>query len=496
MGWHYAALEDRFRRISGIEGALSILHWDTAVVMPRAASASRGDQLATLKRVAHDMLTAEETGELIAAATEEAELDAWQAANLREMQREYRHARAMEPALVEALTRATTKSEMVWREARAKADFPMLRADLEEVVRLTREAATVTGAALGLPAYDALLDIYQPDLRDEVVAPLFDELAAVLPGIADALIARSRPAVLPKGPFPLAEQKALGKRLMTQLGFDFEAGRLDESTHPFCGGTPQDIRITTRYREDEVASALMGVLHETGHALYEAGLPRQWLGQPVGNARGIAVHESQSLLMEMQACRSPAFIGYLGGELRRTFGDDPAWATDNLVRLYHKVERSLIRVDADEVTYPLHVILRWRLERALIAGDLAVADLPTAWNDKYQEYLGVVPSTDADGVLQDIHWPAGLFGYFPTYSLGNLAAAQFYEQANCDLGGMPALVAQGQFAPLLKWLQDRVHRHGRCYTPAELVEYATHAPLSHQPLMRHLRDKLVPLYEL
>src|SRR3954454_8029593 len=425
MGWHYAALEDRFRRISGVNGALAILDWDTAVIMPRNAAGERGEQFAVLKRIAHEMLTHAETGEQLAAAEQEADLDTWQAANLREMRRRYPPAHALEPALVEAMARATTSCEMLWREARAKADFAMLAPELNDVVRLVREEAPVTGAALGLSPYAALLDAHQPDLRDADVVRLFDRLAAALPSLLDSVLERQAalPTPLrPNGPFPAATQKEFGRALMVRLGFDFEAGRLDESTHPFFGGTPSDIRITTRYREDELASALMGVLHETGHALYEAGLPRRWLGQPVGDQRGMAVHESQSLLMEMQACRSPAFVGFLSGELRAAFGADPAFAPDNLQRLYTRVERGFIRVDADEVTYPAHVILRYRLERALIAGTLDLADLPAAWSDGMRELLGIVPPDDRLGCLQDVHWYDGAWGYFPTYTLGAMTA--------------------------------------------------------------------------
>lgn len=492
MGWHYAALEQRFRRIAGIDGALAILDWDTAVIMPKKAATERGEQLATLKRLSHDLLTHPETGEQLAAAEDETDLDPWQQANLREMRRRYRHAHAVEPALVEALARATTACEMTWREARVQADFAMLAPHLAEVVRLVRETAAMTGAALGLSPYDALLDAHQPDLRDADVEPLFDELGAALPPVIDAILERQarQPAPLrPKGPFPAALQKELGKALMARLGFDFDAGRLDESTHPFCGGTHTDIRITTRYREDEIVSSLMGVLHETGHALYEAGLPRAWSGQPVGEARGMAVHESQSLLIEMQACRSAAFIGFLGGELRRKFGDDPALAPENLLRIYGKVERSFIRVDADEATYPLHIILRHRLERRLIAGELEVADLPGAWNDGMRELLGIVPPDDRRGCLQDIHWPVAGFGYFPCYTLGAMLAAQLFNAAQAQVPGLLDAIGRGDFMPALTWLRAKVHGQGARPRFAELVEQASGGPLAVGPFLAHLRGR-------
>jgi carboxypeptidase Taq len=492
MGWHYAALEDRFRRIAGVNGALAILDWDTAVMMPRKAAGDRGEQLAVLKRLAHELLTHAETGEQLAAAEHETDLDPWQYANLREMRRRYRHAHALDPALVEAMARATTSCEMLWREARAAADFAMLAPELTEVVRLVREAAAVTGAALGLTPYDALLDAHQPDLRDADVVVLFDRLAAELPPLLDAALARQAaapPLLRPAGPFPAARQKELGRRLMARLGFDFEAGRLDESTHPFCGGTPADIRITTRYREDELVSALMGVLHETGHALYEAGLPASWRGQPVGDQRGMAVHESQSLLMEMQACRSPAFVGYLAGELRAGFGADPAFAPANLERLYTRVERGFIRVDADEITYPLHVILRHRLEQRLVSGELEVADLPAAWNEGMRDFVGVTPPDDRVGCLQDIHWPVGGFGYFPCYTLGAMLAAQLFRAAQAQVPGLMGAIGEGDFAPLLGWLRANVHEQGAMPSFGDLVQKASGGPLAVEPFLAHLRER-------
>lgn len=492
MASPYAALEARFRRIADLEGVLAILDWDTAVCLPKGASAARGEQRATLKGLAHELLTAEATGELLAAAASEgAGLDAWQRANLALMERRLRRARAVEPALVEALARATNACEMRWREARAGSDFASLRPALEEVVRLVREAARATGAALDLAPYDALLDEHQPDLRDALVAPLFDRLAAELPAILEAAMASNRPVVRPRGPFPVEVQKKLAERLMARLGFDFSAGRLDASAHPFCGGTPADIRITSRWREDDVASALMAVLHETGHALYEAGLPRPWLGQPVGEARGILVHESQSLLLEMQLCRSPAFLRFLSGELAAAFGPDPAWAPANLEALWHRVERGSIRVDADEVSYPLHVILRWRLEKALLSGDLAVVDLPAAWNAGMRELLGVVPPDDARGCLQDIHWSVGAFGYFPCYTLGALLAAQLMAALRRELPGLEEEIAGGETARLLARLRERVHGRASSLPMAELIVEATGGPLAVEPFLDHLRARYV-----
>ncbi|MCB2054977.1 MAG: carboxypeptidase M32 [Geminicoccaceae bacterium] len=484
----YRTLERRFERLSGLSGAAAILNWDQAVTMPRGANATRGDQLATLSGLMHEMITASDTGALIEAARDE-KLDGWQAANLREMTRAHDRATALPVDLVEAITRAANGCEMVWRDARAADDFAALRPHLEEVVKLTRESAAASGARLGLEPYDALLDRFQPGLDRPTVDRLFAPLEAALPAMVDDASSRQRPARVPEGPFPVERQKGLARALMTRIGFDFDHGRLDESTHPFCGGVPGDHRITTRYDEREIVSSLMGVLHETGHALYEAGLPEEWVRQPVGDARGMAVHESQSLLMEMQACRSPEFLGFLAGELATTFGDQPAFEPDNLVRLYTTVKRGPIRVDADELTYPLHIVLRYRLEQALIEGDLQVAELPEAWRSGMRELLGVTPADDRTGVMQDIHWPIGAFGYFPNYTLGAVLAAQLHRAAIAAVPDIQSALREGDFAPLLGWLRRNVHAHASRFEMPELVEAATGAPLGTDAFLAHLERR-------
>ncbi len=489
MSGPLAELEARFRRLHGIEGALAVLTWDQAVWMPSGGAPARGLQIATLRRLAHDILTSPELGEWLEEAAASPVDDPWRRANLREMRRLRTLAVAVDPALVEAAAEATTRAELVWRRAREDSDFALLRPHLEEVVALERERARQLGAALGLAPYDALLGTYQPGLSDRDLEPLFAPLADRLPDLVDDLLARQQPPRRPRGPFPRAAQKALAERLMRRLGFDFAHGRLDESTHPFCGGTPTDIRITTRYDEADATTGLMAVLHETGHALYEAGLPRDWLDQPVGAARGMAVHESQSLLVEMQVCRSRPFLAFLSGELERAFGPDPALATDNLVRLYNHVARGFIRVDADELTYPLHVILRWRLERALIEGGLEPAELPAAWNEGMRELLGVTPPDDRRGVLQDIHWPVGLFGYFPCYTVGALLAAQLFRAVRAALPDLPRALAAGEFGDLLGWLREKVHGQGSRPEFAELVREASGAPLSCDAFFAHLAER-------
>jgi carboxypeptidase Taq len=489
----YQQLEDRFRRIVALSGAEAMLHWDSAAMMPPGGAEARAEQLATLGVLRHGLMTAPELAELFAAADARA-LDPWRAANLREMERRWRHASAVPADLVEALSRASSACENRWRTARARNDFAGLRPLLAEVVALTRRKAEAKAEALGLSSYDALLDQYEPGGRADDFTPIFARLEAELPPLLEGALerqARLGPPLPLEGPFAVEAQRALGERLMRNVGFDFEHGRLDVSHHPFTGGVPDDVRLTTRYDERDFARALMGVLHETGHAMYERGLPAEWRSQPVGDARGMILHESQSLLVEMQACRSDEFISWLA-PLAADFFDrtGPAWAPGNLVRLYRQVGRGLIRVDADEVSYPLHVILRYRLERAMIAGELEVADLPGAWNEGMAKLIGAAPLDDRDGCLQDIHWMGGDFGYFPTYTLGAIAAAQLFDAARRAEPQTPLALARGDFAPLMAWLGDNVHRHGsRPASANELLTQAAGRPLDVDTFLAHLRSR-------
>jgi carboxypeptidase Taq len=322
---------------------------------------------------------------------------------------------------------------MAWRDARPASDFERAKGPLETLLGLVRQSAAARAEATGLTPYEALMDLYEPGARTARIDAVFAELAKILPPLVDEVLERqaSGPApLMPDGPFPVEVQRRIGERFMRLLGFDFNHGRLDPTLHPFCSGVPEDMRVTSRWDENGFFDGLMAVLHETGHALYEMGRPKDWRHQPVGHARGMVMHESQSLLIEMQACRSPEFLSFAAPILRDEFGGSgPAWTRDNIHRLYTRVARSLIRVDADEVTYPLHVILRYRLERAMLAGDLAVGDLPGAFNQSMAELVGAIPEDDRDGCLQDIHWYSGTFGYFPTYTLGAMAAAQLFAAA-------------------------------------------------------------------
>jgi carboxypeptidase Taq len=490
----YTDLETRFRRLGAVEEAVAVLHWDAAAMMPPGGAAARSEQLATLRGIAHQLLTAPEIADLLDAAEREAAaLGPWQRANLREMRRSWRHAAAVPADLVEAMSRACSESETVWRAARPADDFAMALPGLERVLTLTREVAAAKAEALGVSPYEALLDQYEPGLATETIDGLFAEIERFLPGLLDQALAyqKSRPAPPePQGPFPVALQRRAALTLMERIGFDFAHGRLDESAHPFCGGTPDDVRLTTRYNEADFSKALMGTLHETGHALYQRGLPAEWRRQPVGDWRGMAIHESQSLFLEMQLCRSRAFAGFAAPLLREIFGGTgDTWSAEAFYRRQIRVIPGLIRVDADEVTYPTHVILRYRLERAMLAGDLLPRDLPGAWTEALRSAIGVSPSSDRDGCLQDIHWYDGAWGYFPTYTLGALIAAQLFATLRKALPDVADRIGRGEFAAIFDWLRTHIHRKGSLLSTADLVQQATGAPLGAAAFERHLRER-------
>ncbi len=494
MSEAYSALEQRFARMSAVGGAIAILGWDHATMMPEGSAEVRARQLSTLSVIRHEIMTAPDMADLLAAAEANVgELNFWQSANLREMRHAWTHASAVPGDLVEQLSMTASRCEMAWRQARADNDFATLAPLLEELIKLVRRSGEARSDAFGVSIYDALIDQYDPGGRQAHIDPLFAKLRTLLPELLAQVLERQAaapPVVKLTGPFPVAQQDKLARSLMTCLGFDFNRGRLDTSHHPFSGGVPEDSRITTRYDEDDFTPGLMAVIHETGHSQYERSLPADWLEQPVGRARGMTLHESQSLLYEMQAARSPEFINYLAWLVGEHFcGDKRQYNAVNLQRIYHKVSPGLIRVDADEVTYPLHIILRYRLERQLIAGTLKVVDLPAAWRFGMQELLGIIPEKDSDGCMQDIHWPSGAFGYFPSYTLGALAAAQIFTAARGnDTTIMPA-IAKGDFAPLNDWLRTNIHSSPSRYTTSQIIERATGEPLGVTAFESHLRAR-------
>jgi carboxypeptidase Taq len=488
----YQELEARAREITALEEVLAITSWDEACMMPAGAGAGRGRAMATLAALVHEKRIDPRIGELLNRARGDSALDAWQSANLAAMERDWVGATAIPVDLVRAFTTATVAAEQAWRVARPHNDWLAARPALETVVRLARERADALGAALGLSPYDALLDSWEPDLRLADIEPVFEDLQTWLPGLAERVLQAQTPLEPLAGPFPIGAQRALCETAMRVLGFDFHHGRFDVSHHPFCGGVPDDVRITTRYDESGFLDSLMAICHETGHALYQQGLPIAWRQQPVGQPLGAAVHESQSLLFEMQICRGRAFVGAIGSAIRAAFGRerDDAWSDETLYQQAIRVERGRIRVDADEVTYPLHVILRFELERSLLDGSLAVADLPQAWHAGMMRYLGLPTlGDDRDGCMQDVHWFAGLFGYFPTYTLGALGAAQWFAAARAALPDLEHSIGRGELAPLVGWLREHVHGQGRRLGMQALFEQVTGSPLGVAAFKAHLEHR-------
>ncbi len=489
----YLALVQRFDRHYLLKSSADVLEWDAQAIMPQGGGDLRAAQLGTLRVLAHDAIATPDMADLLAAAQASPPEDPWERANLASMRRAWVHAAAVPADLVEARTRATSLCELAWRTARRDDDFASLAPKLEEVVNLTRQIGEAKAAAMGISVYDALADEYEQGAREAVLEPLFARLERELPPLVDEILAvQARlPAVADvKGPFPVEKQAALGRVLAERMGFDFTRGRLDVSAHPFCGGAAEDVRMTTRYDESDFLTSVLGVVHETGHALYEMGLPRAWVRQPVGQAAGMGIHESQSLLMEMQAARSPEFLGYLAKTAAKELGiSADVLSADALLRRALRVERSLIRVDADEATYPLHVALRFTLERALLSRDLRVADLPGAFRDRMERVVGIRPDTDRDGCLQDVHWPSGAFGYFPSYTIGAIAAAQLFAAAVKAHPSIPSELSRGELTSLLGFARQNVHANGSRYDTSTLLERVTGRGLDVDALLAHLRAR-------
>ncbi|HET8608277.1 MAG TPA: carboxypeptidase M32, partial [Burkholderiales bacterium] len=424
----YAELCRVHARLYRYQHLAAIVGWDRNAMMPPKGNDARAAAEAELNALMHRLRTDARLADWLRAAEDES-LNDVERANLREMRRDWRDANALPESLVEAKTLAGAKCEHAWRSQRKANDWRGFLHNFREVVRLSREEARLLAEDTGLARYDALMDRFEPGMRSADIDRIFGDVKCWLPDLIARVQAKQRDekVITPSGPFAVAAQRALGLDVMKLLGFDFAAGRLDESAHPFSGGVPEDVRLTTRYHDGDFTQSLMGVIHETGHARYEQNLPREWLGQPIGVARSYGIHESQSLSFEMQLGRSRGFTGLIVPLLKQHFGDQPAFTADNLFRLGTRLRPGLIRVDADEVTYPAHVILRYEIERALIEGDIEADDIPALWDEKMQTLLGLdTRGNFRDGCMQDVHWTDGAFGYFPSYTLGAMYAAQWF----------------------------------------------------------------------
>jgi len=487
----YRNLVVHYARIHRYDHLAAMVSWDRNAMMPAEGVEARAAAEAELHALIHGLRTdARLSGWIDAAGLES--LDALEAASLREIRRDWFAANAVPASLVEAKTLAEARCEHAWRGHRANNDWRGFLTPFRDVLRLARQEAQCLADATGLDPYDALLDHYEPGARAADLQRLFDGLRAWLPELVGRIRARQSVEDLrkPIGPFPRERQRALGLEVMKRLGFNFAAGRLDESAHPFSGGVPEDVRLTTRYREDDFLQSLMGIIHETGHARYEQNLPRDWLGLPIGRARSFGIHESQSLALEMQLARSPAFAEFLSPLLATHFGSQPAFEPRNLFRLLTRVAPGRIRVDADEVTYPAHIILRFEIERALIAGDVEADAIPALWDFHMRELLGLDTRGDhRDGCLQDVHWPSGAFGYFPSYTLGALYAAQWFACIRRMHPDLDARVASGDPSPVFEWLKANIWSQASRWETAELTCRATGEPLNPEHFRQHLLSR-------
>jgi carboxypeptidase Taq len=503
----YDQLVSHVTEASLLNATSGILGWDQETMMPAGGLDLRSKQLAQLARMAHEVATDPRVGEWLAACESDRSLMAdplsVEAVNVREIRRAYDRATKVPSSLVSALAEASSIGQHEWAEARKASDFNRFRPHLTRIVELLRQKAKCFGWPKEGEAWDALADDYEAGCTarsvEAVFTPLRDRLSKLVHAILDAQSKGRKPAdAFNDFPVSLDAQEAFAKHITTKLGFDYERGRLDRSTHPFCGGSHcNDIRMTSRYSERVLLDGLGSAMHECGHGLYEQGLRYDQFGLPMGESVSLGIHESQSRLWENQVGRSRAFWSWAIGELPRFAGEGVRrFSLDDIYSAANVVEPGFIRVDADEATYNLHIMIRFEIERAVLRGDLEVGGIPEVWNKAYKDYLGLVVPDDRRGCLQDIHWSMAAMGYFPTYTLGNLFAAQFFEAAREQIPGLEEGFARGEFAPLRSWLKSKIHEQGKRYHSADLCKVVTGKALSAEPLMRHLEGKLKPLYAL
>lgn len=486
----------RVRELNTARSVESLLDWDQETQMPPRATEHRAEQLALLAGVVHERLTSNELGSLLGQleASGVAQ-DEGRAATLREVRREFDRATKLPTALVQELARTTTIAKDAWAKARKSSDFGQFAPHLQKLIDLKRSVADKVGWTS--EPYDALMDEFEPGAKAAEIQAVFERLRPPLVELLRAIQAGPRRpdlSILARH-CPRAAQAEFNRKIAAAIGFEFEAGRIDVSTHPFCSGlTPLDVRLTTRYDEKYMPMSLFGVLHEAGHGLYEQGLPAEHYGTPLAQAVSLGIHESQSRMWENMVGRSRPFWQHFLPPLQQAMPSLAGVSLDDWYHAINNVQPSLIRVEADEVTYGLHIMLRFDLERRLFRGELAVRDVPQAWNDAVRSYLGIAPPDDAQGCLQDIHWSLGIFGYFPTYQLGNMYAAQFYAAAGKSIPDLDARLSRGETRPLLDWLRTNIHVHGRRFRAAELVQRVTGEPLSPQPYLDYLSAKFRPLF--
>ena len=498
----FQQLCEHFREIALLQSTADALEWDERTGMPLAAGDYRAEQVTLLRGMVHQRRTDPRIEDWLD------ELADWPAANdpasdngatLRRLREDYRRDRRLPQELVEAISRATVHGQQAWDAARKADRFVDFQPALQQIVDLKRQAARCL-AEEGQTLYDALLDEYEPGAQSSQLVTMFAELkSALVPLVAQLTSAEVQPDVsLLQRDFDIDAQRRLSRQAAEMIGFDFRRGRLDETSHPFCTNLgPDDCRILSRYERNWFPGGLFGTLHEAGHGMYDQGLPTHWYGLPPGTFVSLGIHESQSRMWENLVGRSLAFWKHFYAPTQQTF---PQTLGDVSLEAFHfalnTVRPSLIRVEADEATYNLHIVIRFELERQLLHDELPIADLPFAWNEAYRENLGIVPPSDANGVLQDVHWSAGLIGYFPTYTLGNIYAAQLFQAAETELGNLHEMFAAGEFLPLRQWLNQHVHNWGRKLDPVDLIEQVTGSAPSSIFLVDGLRQRYAALYQL
>lgn len=481
--------------IRDLQGAGELLSWDQETHMPSGGVAARAAMASTLAGLRHRCLTAPELLEALEACEAAAPEGSIAAAQARVARFDIDRSIHVPESLAREIAEARSTGLAAWQEARARADFSIFQPQLERLVELRRQLAAAIDSSAR--PYDVLLQEFEPDATEAQLEPLFEELAGELGPLVREVVESGQavdesPA---RGSFGTADQMAFSRQLVQAIGFDFDRGRLDTSTHPFCVGIDRtDVRMTWRCHTDDFRSAVFGALHEAGHGLYEQGLPAEWSRTPLGAAVSLGIHESQSRLWENHVGRSRGFWQWALPGYREAFPAAPEATVEQIWPLLHTVKPSFIRVEADEATYNLHILIRFELERRLFAGDVRVSELPEAWDSLYEKTLGIRPPSADLGVLQDIHWSQGMFGYFPTYTLGTMAAAQLFEAAERQLGPLEPAFARGEFAPLLDWLRENIHQHGGRYEAADLIHRATGEPLSSRALLTYLRSTVEDVY--
>ena len=474
-----------------MHSTLGILQWDAEICMPRGGVKHRGEQMALLAGLVHDRSTDPRIGELLSDVEGSplvADAESIEAVNVRELRRDFDRETRLPRRLVEEMARVSALSSQAWSEARDRDDFKSFAPFLDQTFALAREKADAFGYKD--VRYDALLDDYEPDMTTAQLSILFEQLRSQLVPLVDALRDRQH-AQMPQREFPVERQRAFVESVTAKLGFDLEGGRFDLGPHPFCSMIgPGDVRIAARYQTGNLVNGFLGVMHETGHALYEQGLDSAHYGTPMGESVSLGIHESQSRMWENLVGRTRGFWLHFYPQLQKAFEDELRDVPLETFRAaMNHVAPGLIRVEADEVTYNLHVVIRFELERALLDGDLRAADVPDAWGERYREYLGIAPDNDRNGCLQDIHWSESLIGYFPTYTLGNVYAAQLFEAAERAIGPLEDAFAEGEFSALRGWLAENIHRHGKRYRAAALVERVTGTPPDPSALIASLSQR-------